>query len=237
MSMPAGTSARIGEAEALLRRAAAQDALLLARLHGRELDAPALARLREGPFAGLFALVPEEEAARQACLVIDEGWRALAADEGDEEAMLRELAADYAATYLTFRHRVPVTESVCLDEDHLQRQQPMMQVREWYRRFGVAAPDWRKMADDHIAPQIAFIAHLLAGAEAGEGAGSLADVAAFMDGHILRWVDEFAAAAGSRCDTPFYAGLGMFTACWLKNLRRALALLGAPRAEQAEAAR
>ncbi len=222
--------AEVSREEAALRAALAEDALLLARLHGRELDVKTLRELKAGPFEGLFALLPEDKAARQACMVIDEGWRAL--EEDDERRLLDLLAADYAATYLTHRQRVPVTESVALDDDHLERQQPMMEVRQWYKRFGVAAPDWRKMADDHIAPQLAFIAHLLrarAGAvEEGHAAASLADVAAFMDAHILRWIDDFASAAASRCDTPFYAGLGMFTRCWLLALRMALTRLGAP---------
>ncbi len=218
------------EEEAALRAALAEDALLLARLHGRELDAQALLALRAAPFETLFTLLPEDEAAKQAAEVIDAGWEVL--DEGDEKKLLDQLAADYAATYLTHRLRVPVTESVCLDEDNLERQQPMMEVREWYERFGVAARDWRKMADDHIALQLAFIAHLLRAtdtdAENGAPAASPADIAAFMDAHILKWIDAFAAAAASRCDTPFYAGLGMFTRCWLMALRTVLTRLGAP---------
>ena len=221
------------QALAAFRKAAAEDALLLARLHGRELDAETLQTLRAGPFESLFSLLPEEEAAQQACKVIDEGWQVLDAD--DEQDLLNMLAADYAATYLTHRQRVPVTESVALDDDHLERQEPMMEVRTWYRRFGVAAPDWRKMADDHLALQLAFIAHLLQGAEgdaAGQPAVTLADVAGFMDAHVLKWIDDFATAAASRCDTPFYAGLGMFTRCWLVALREALTKLGAPARQQ-----
>ncbi|HHN72837.1 MAG TPA: hypothetical protein ENK13_01980 [Thermopetrobacter sp.] len=213
--------AEVNREEAALREALAEDALLLARLHGRELDAETLRELKAAPFETLFALLPEDEAAGQACHVIDAGWKAL--DDGDERTQLDRLAADYAATYLTHRHRVPVTESVCLDEDNLERQQPMMEVREWYRRFGVAAVDWRKQADDHIALQLAFIAHLLQATDEGEDgthpAARLADVAAFMDAHVLKWIDAFAAAAASRCDTPFYAGLAMFTRCWLTALR------------------
>ncbi len=226
MSMSRGETAGISEQEQqALRALAAQDALLLARLHGRELDVETLQQLRAGAFADLFALLPEEEMAQQACMVIDRGWDAL--DAGDEQALLDALAADYAAIYLTHQHRVPVTESVALDDDHLERQEPMMAVRAWYRRFGVAAADWRKMADDHIAPQLAFIAHLLAG-ESGAPRPSVADIAAFMDEHVRTWIADFATAAASRADTPFYAGLAMFTASWLHNLRRTLTLLGAP---------
>ncbi len=216
--------------ESLFRQAVAEDALLLARLHGRELDRDTLHELRAGPFESFFTLLPEEAAAKQACQVIDAGWDVL--DEGDDQKLLDHLAADYAATYLTHRLRVPVTESVCLDEDSLERQQPMMEVRAWYRRFGVAARDWRKQADDHIALQLAFIAHLLRATDTEPKgripAATLSDITEFMDAHILKWIDDFAAAAASRCETPFYAGLGMFTRCWLTALREALTRLGAP---------
>ncbi len=234
-------------AERAFRAAAAADLSLLARLHGRELTLRDIEEIRARPFLELFALVPESEEAAQAGTVIDRGWQVL---PHDGARLADELAADYAATYLTHRHRVPVTESVCLDEDSLERQEPMMQVRAWYRRFGVAAPDWRRMPDDHIALQLAFTGHMLmpgtgprnekdTQAKSAALPAPLSEVAAFLDAHLLRWIDDFALAAASRCATPFYAGLAMFTRAWLHACRRALHTFGAapaPAAESAEVA-
>ncbi len=215
--------------EQVFREAAASDLNLLARLHGRELSIRDVEDIRRGSFADLFALLPVSEEAEQAVTVIDQGWQVLPEDDA---RLVDELAADYAATYLTFRHRVPVTESVCLDEDNLERQQPMRDVRAWYRRFGVAAPDWRKMPDDHVALQLAFVAHLMtvsAQSETGQTGGEvvpvpLAEAATYLDAHLLRWIDDFALAAASRCATPFYAGLAMFTRAWLVAFREALCI-------------
>ena len=217
-STPAGA----GGGEDGIRPAAGGDLALLARLHGLELDGELLERLRSAPFAELFALVPEDGMGREACEVIDRGWEVL--DEGDPERMLDRLAADFAALYLTHRHRVSPDESVWLDDDGLVRQRPMLEVREWYARFGVAAPDWRKVPDDNIALQLAFVSHLMT-AEDDEG-GWLAtpeDVARFLDDHLLLWLDDFASAAASRCHTPFYAGLAIFTAAWMRAFREVLA--------------
>ncbi len=213
---------RLSEAdEAVLRENARDDLALLARLHHSELDKQALDDLRTADFASLFALLPEDDAATQACSVVDRGWKVM--DDGDEARLLDELAADFAATYLTYQHRVSPTESVWLDDDNLERQEPMIKVRQWYARFGAAAPDWRKTPDDHIALQLAFLSHIMTlRDETGAYAASLEGAARFLDEHLLRWIDDFAAAAASRCDTPFYAGLAMFTRAWIRAFREGL---------------
>ncbi len=207
--------------EVALRQSAQGDLVLLSRLHGAELDAESLKELRDTSFAQFIALLPESDEARQALSVIDRGWKVL--DEPGEARLLDVLAADYAATYLTYQHRVAPTESVWLTEDSLDRQEPMLEVRKWYERFGAAATDWRKMPDDHIALQLAFLAHaLMLRDEDGAFVFSLEDAARFLDAHLLLWLDDFAAAAAAKCDTPFYAGLAMFTRAWVMAFRTTL---------------
>ena len=215
---------RAGKGGDAIRFAAGGDLALLARLHGMELDGDLLERLKDAPFAELFALVPEDGMGREACEVIDRGWEVL--DEGDPARLRDRLAADFAALYLTHRHRVSPDESVWLDEDGLARQKPMLEVREWYARFGVAAPDWRKVPDDNIALQLAFVSHLMTAGD-GEGGWLAApeDAARFLDEHLLLWLDDFTSAAASRCHTPFYAGLAIFTAAWMRAFREMLARL------------
>ncbi len=213
--------ARGGKGGDAIRRAAGGDLALLARLHGAELDAETLEHLMATPFADCFALVPESEMARQACDVVDRGWRLL--DEGDPARLRDRLAADFAALYLTHRHRVSPDESPWLDEDGLVRQQPMLEVRRWYARHGLAAPDWRKTPDDNIALQLAFVSHLMTmDGGKGDGTAALEDAARFLDEHLLLWLDDFASAAASRCHTPFYAGLAIFTAAWMRAFREML---------------
>ncbi len=213
--------ASTGTGEDVIRQAAGDDLALLARLHGKEMDAELLAQLSHSDFAGFFAFVPDSEMGQQACSVIDRGWQVL--DDGDRQRLRDRLAADFAALYLTYRHRVSPDESVWLDEDGLVRQKPMLEVREWYARFGVAAPDWRKVPDDNIALQLAFVAHLMtARNEEDAWLASLEDAARFLDDHLLLWLDDFASAAASRCHTPFYAGLAVFTAAWMHAFREML---------------
>ena len=213
---PAGLAA---EEVSALRQAAGSDLSALARLHGEELTESDIRALREAPFAEFFALLPRRKMAEEACAVIDRGWQVL---EAADVPLADALAADFAALYITHRHRASPDESVWLDEDGLQRQQPMMEVRKWYEKHGLRAPDWRKTADDNLALQLAFLAHLMA--EGGEAdTAPLAEAAHFLDEHLLLWIDDFAAAAAGACDTPFYAGLAIFTAAWLRTFRETLA--------------
>jgi TorA maturation chaperone TorD len=63
--------------------------------------------------------------------------------------------------------------------------------------------------------QLLFIAHLLT----HEVPHAPKDAAAFIDHHILRWIEPFSARVAQRCNTQFYAGLALVTAVVLKRLR------------------
>jgi TorA maturation chaperone TorD len=146
--------------------------------------------------------------------------------EADGE-VLDEIAADYAAIYLNHSIQASPYESVWFDEENLVRQASMFQVREWYRRYDLAAPDWRNRADDHLTLQLQFLAHLF---ELGQSDETFREVAQFMDEHLLRWIGSFAERVASRCDTPFFAGLALLTAVYCEELRDVLVeVLGQPR--------
>jgi TorA maturation chaperone TorD len=145
----------------------------------------------------------------------------------DDAAALDALAADYADIYLTYKLRVSPCESVWLDEDGLIMQEPMFQIREWYKKYGLAAQNWRERTDDHLVLQLHFVSHLIG---SGAGTAQLAEAARFLDEHLLRWIHPFAERVASRSATPFYAGLAALTAMYVEELRELLAeLLGEPR--------
>jgi TorA maturation chaperone TorD len=144
-----------------------------------------------------------------------------------DEAFLDELAVDYADIYLTYRLRAAPTESVWRDEENLERQRPMFEVRAAYRLRRLKVQDWHKRPDDHLVTQLHYIAHLI-----GEcrDERALREAARFLDGHLLKWIDSFAARVAQRCRTPFYAALSLLTAGYLNELRDLLAdLVGIPR--------
>lgn len=201
------------------RRALAEDLLVLIRLHDREPDAAMLAALREQDPDEWFSLTlsgPKWEDARGH---LREGLAAIAAEPGPAD--LDDLAAEFAAIYLTFAYRAAPTESVWRDEDGLERQAPMFAVREWYRRHGLTVADWRDRSDDHLVNELLFLAALLRDAE---GQGGLREAALFLREHILVWVPAFAGRVAARCRVQFYASAALATCVYLQRLGGMLGL-------------
>lgn len=209
-------------AEGALERfcaAAAEDLALLALLHDRELDPELLLSLWEHCYEDFLGIALRTPRGRQAEELLREGLTEIPASRS-EQAM-DQLAADYADIYLTHGIGASPCESVWLDEDHLTMQEPMFEVRAWYRKHGLAVEDWRRRTDDHLVHQLRFLAHLMT--TDGPREDALADTARFLDEHLLRWIDAFAGRVAARCATRFYAGLAMLTAAWLDEFRDLLA--------------
>ena len=194
----------------------ADDLVLLARLHDAEPELAVLELLRQRPIAECLALLLSSPAAVTGLQMIDAFLAAM--PEPVDTRMRDELAADFAALYLTCSKRVSPTESFWLTEDHLERQEPMFEVRRWYAHHGLMAGDWRKRADDHLVLELEFVAALLRDG----GAVALRDAARFMDQHLLAWAPEFFAAVAARADTGFYAGLAHLTGAHLEAARNLL---------------
>ncbi len=186
----------------------AEDLRALAWLHAGERDRATLVRARREGFPQDLALGPLPSATLSA---MGEALDALAQDTAGD----LELAADYAGIYLTHACRAAPFESVWRDEDGLVLQQPTFDVRAFFRRHGVAAADWRVMADDHLALELEFVALLL---ERGDGADALH----FLDEHLMIWMPAFAEAVERRAATAFYRSLARLSVDYCACLRRHL---------------
>lgn len=200
-----------------VRDALAADLQLLAQLHEREPDAALLEELGCGPIAELLALALEGEAARAGCALLERALVEL--PRPITRAVLDELAAEYAAIYLVHAYRAAPSESPWLDKDKIERQEPMFEVRSWYRHYGLAVTDWQQRPDDHLVHELRFLAHLLG---LHDHPAALADAARFMDAHPLRWVPDFARRVAQRCANPFFAGVALLTTGYLDELRALL---------------
>lgn len=213
------------------QQAIATDLSELAVLHDGELDSDLIARLQAVAFPEGLGLRLRSERSQEAIALMAAGLRVLPFEP--DQGVLDELAADYAAIYLTYSLRASPYESVWTNPEGLTMQESTFQVRDWYRHYGLAVEDWRQRADDHLVHQLQFLAQLLRFAE-GQGANLIA-AARFLDEHLLRWIDGFASRVAMRCATPFYAGLATLTAAYLDELRALLvALTDEPRPTPAE---
>lgn len=198
--------------------AVAQDLAQLAVLHDTEADNALIQSLQQSGFPATLGIKLESKAAHEAVTLIE---RALAEmPDPLDEPQTDELAVDYAGIYLTHTYRASPNESVWTDEEHLERQQSMFEVREYYRRYGLGAANWRKRADDHLVLQLQFLAHLFGEEQQHE---VFTTAARFMDEHLLRWLMPFANRVAGRCATPFYAGINLLTGVYCEELRDLLA--------------
>lgn len=205
--------------------ALAVDIRWLARLHGRELDAPMCRHLLSESFPENLLLLLDGESVREAIDLTRDALRELG-EQPTAEA-LEALAADYAGIYLNYSFRAAPSESVWIDDDQLAMQEPMFEVREWMGRHGLTVANWRVCPEDHLVNELEFLAYLL---ETGAGAESFSEASDFMDRHLLRWVGAFCRRVAARCETSFYTGLNALTGHYLEELRDLLAeVTGKPR--------
>lgn len=185
----------------------AADLRLLADLHAIELTRERFRELQEIDFPGTQAFPAELS-----------------------DALMDELASDFADIYLNGKFHSSPQESVWLDDEELVCQQPMFEVREWYARHELAAPNWRRMADDHLVNELLFVAYLLDKASTEDDKQVLMELAQFMDEHLLRWLLPFGQRVSQRCATAFYATLALETAAYCEHIRDLLAdILEVPR--------
>lgn len=188
----------------------AEDLRMLAWLHLHEHKLHTLLELRAHGFPrGLLAGNTGEAES------LGEALDALASASGPGASIDDDLAADYAAIYLTYAYRASPYESVWRDEDHLAWQEPTFAVRAWYERYQLSAGDWRTQADDHLAYELDFVAWLLEKQE-------IEAAAKFMDAHLLTFLPDFCQLVAQRAATPFYRDLAQLTGAAVSALRQAL---------------
>ena len=200
------------------RTAIADDAQSLAALHDRELTPQLFSALREACFPECLGLMPVTVSTTAA-------WRAMRYTLSlqpvkPHERWFDNLAADYAAIYLTNAYGASPLESVWLHEEHLTCQAAMFALRAIYAAAGLAAPNWRKRSEDHLVLQLLYIAHASRHAETSADWRALANM---LDEHLLRWIDGFAARIVGRSGSDFYSSLAVLTAAWLDTLRTLIA--------------
>ena len=208
----------------------AEDAESLAALHDRELTTDLITALHEADFPDCLGLLPASGEATAA-------WRMMARALAQlpyltDTPKLDELAAEYAAIYLTGAYGTSPCESVWTDDDHLICQAAMFQLRALYAASGLATPDWRQRPDDHLVLQLLYIAHVARTATTADHWRALANM---LDEHPLRWITAFAGRVATRSSGQFYAALAVLTATWLDTLRDLIARhLGEPRPSREE---
>lgn len=189
---------------------AAEDLAALAWFHESERSPALVAALHAGGFPGGLRVLAADAPALQRFAEAVADIAAVAPD--DAAGLADELAADFAAIYLTHALRASPCESVWRDEDHLMLQGSAFDVRACYQAHGIVACNWRLLPDDHLSNELAFVAHLL-------GCGQTGEAAKFLDEHLLLWLPSFAERVSSRAATRFYATLADVSLAAVRSVR------------------
>jgi len=139
-----------------------------------------------------------------------------------------ELRVDYVRLFVGMgRVLAPPYESVYFDEERTVFQERTLQVRAWYRRFGLEVVAGSGEPDDHIGLELGFLAQLaklslraLAEQNTENLECLLRNQHAFLSEHLLKWAPLWCALVDQHARTSFYRGVA-----WL--VQGALTELGA----------
>ena len=141
------------------------------------------------------------------------------AHSGLSEEAHEKLRLDYARLFLgPGKLLAPPWESAQVTEGRQLFQPQTLQVRQWFRRFGLEAERLHTEPDDHLGLEFAFLAHLaqrgLGALAQGNAAGldeALTAQRDFLTAHPLQWVPLWCDQVEKNARTDFYRGVAQVT--------------------------
>jgi TorA maturation chaperone TorD len=168
----------------------------------------------------IFAEAPlgNEQPDVQAGLLLLQDWTLRQRDAMNDEAF-EALKADYTRLFQgPGKVLAPPWESVYFSEERMTFQQQTLDVRNWYRRFGLQAVRLYQEPDDHIGLELIFVSHLaqrsLQALEQNDIAAFETLIAAqrdFLTAHLLKWAALWGKAVRSQVRTDFFRGIALLT--------------------------
>ena len=188
---------------------------LLSRLYEREIDAPLLEQM----------LTSSRDAQDGHMLPCDFVTQANAC--GTDQAV-QDLATEFAALFLSGnrQRRVFPYESVYTSAEHLMMQESRDAVMNIFQTANLRRGDNVREPEDHIALEMAYMAHLnLEAAKASDQAGWQKAIALqqdFLRQHLMVWALDFCADLKKASRSAFYLWLAEFTRDFLTDEEEAL---------------
>jgi TorA maturation chaperone TorD len=173
----------------------------------------------EAPFAA-------ENKLTKAGLKLLQNWAA----QGLSDEGFKNLQADYTRLFIGLGEGFAAPwESVYFSVDRLTFQEKTLEVRNWYRRFGLEAEKIHQEPDDHFGLELLFLSHL---ASLGLQALSEQDQARFDEcwaaqreftrQHLGAWALPWCSMVEANASTDFYKGLARLTSGAVSELSELL---------------
>jgi len=145
---------------------------------------------------------------------------------GIDDEGLKDLKIDHTRLFTGMRN-LPVVpwESVYFSEERMVFQESTLNVRSWYRRFGLESVDLYREPDDHIGLEISFVGHLAGLALSALKQGNAEEFERvlnaqrdFFSQHLLLWGPLWCSQMVKYAQTPFYRGIAYLTSGMLVEL-------------------
>jgi len=152
--------------------------------------------------------------------------------DGISEDDLKDVKVDYTRLFTGMRN-LPVVpwESVYFSEERMVFQESTLNVRSWYRRYGLESVDLYKEPDDHIGLEISFVGHLAGLALSALKQGNADEFERILNGqrdflsqHLILWGPLWCSQMGKYAQTPFYRGIAYLTRGMLVELAEILSM-------------
>lgn len=144
-------------------------------------------------------------------------WREQYQQPNLQKDVLIEAQVDYMRLF-AITERLPLApwESFYGNDERLLFQESMLDVRNWYARFGLELVNAHHEPDDHIGLELLFVAHLaqmgLQAVQEGNALNleqALAAQHGFLTRHLLRWGPHWCEQMVQHAHTDYYRGLAL----------------------------
>jgi TorA maturation chaperone TorD len=137
--------------------------------------------------------------------------------DADPAQALADLQADYLRLFVGLgKVLAPPWESVYFSDEQQLFQEQTLQVRAWYRKYGLQIEHLHNEPDDHIGMELGFLAHLAQFALQALAQDDLAtvdtvlkDQSTFLTEHLMVWSPRWSLLVEQHASTDFYRGLAL----------------------------
>jgi putative dimethyl sulfoxide reductase chaperone len=180
--------------------------------------------IEEDVFSGAPFAAEKDET--KVSLKLLQGW----GEKGLTDEIFGCMQADYTRLFIGPDKVIAAPwESVYFSEERLVFQEQTLEVRNWYRRFGLEAEKIHREPDDHIGLELLFLSHLAA---LGVQALNEQDNARFRElldaqreffkKHLGTWALTWCGLVEENAQTDFYKGVAYLTHGALSTLSEVL---------------
>ncbi len=138
---------------------------------------------------------------------------------GLSESEFDAIRSDYTRLFIgPGKVQAPPWESVYFNDSRTIFDERTLQVREYYRKFGLESVRVRQEPDDHVGLEMAFLAHLAGDALKALEAGDQVEVERLLDAqrqfaseHLFSWFGSWYKLVEEKAHSDFYRGLALLT--------------------------